>query len=579
MEISMANLPDGFNSGIAYLGRRYVVRYMALPIFVCSMSTQAADYRLDEKGIERLNQARSVSPLEVDTLFGEQVSLFNGGTQFESTDITIPGNNALAMELRRVLAVDDRSRVNGNHLGGFADWDLDLPRLSSVVAIAKGWRPAGWTVNERCSQPGPLDDTASVASEDYWDGYKLYIPGAGDQALLMAPAPSLPGPGNGTVYPWITKGMWRISCKSTTKNGYAGQAFVATSPAGMIYHLDWVVVKMHPGVKGELNSGSVARQVVHFLVSRMEDRFGNWVDYAYSGDNLIGMTSSDGRQISLSWSGNKIMSASSSMGNLSYAYTGEKLASVTRPDASKWQYSSTGALAVYAPAWTPAYEDPTGCPDPMEESTGTYALTITAPSGATASYSFSAWQHHRSNIPEHACYINSPQYWFMKTPRFYWSLTLMSKNVSGPGMTSATWTYTYGQPDLLTPGANTKINAVSGPEGTYSRYTYGTGYNLNEGQLLNVEKGYGPSQILSSQQSSYVSNVEAATQNFPPSVGEDPRMWSDLLASAWLRPLKQSVISQQGQSFTWKVAADCNGTSYCFDIFARPTKITSASTP
>ncbi len=62
---------DGFNSGIAYLGRRYVVRYMALPIFVCSISTQAADYRLDEKGIERLNQARSVSPLAVDTLFGE----------------------------------------------------------------------------------------------------------------------------------------------------------------------------------------------------------------------------------------------------------------------------------------------------------------------------------------------------------------------------------------------------------------------------------------------------------------------------------------------------------------------------
>lgn len=553
--------------------------YQAFLFCIWSISAQAADYRLDEKSIERLNQARSVAPLAADTLFGEQVSLFNGGTEFANTDIAIPGNNALAVELRRILAVDDRSRANGNHIGGFAEWDLDLPRLSSVVAIAKGWRPAGSTVNQRCSQPGPLDDTASVASEDYWDGYKLHIPGAGDQALLMTPAASLPPPGNGTVYPWITKGMWRVSCKSATKNGYAGQAFVATSPEGVKYHLDWVVVKAHPGVKGELNSGSVARQVVHFLVSRVEDRFGNWVDYTYSGDNLLGMTSSDGRQISLAWSGNKIMSASSNIGNWSYAYTGEKLASVTQPDASKWQYSSTGALAIYAPAWTPAYEDPTGCPDPIEESTGTYALTITAPSGARASYSFSAWQHHRSNIPEHACYINSPQYWFMKTPRFYWSLTLMSKSVSGPGVSSATWTYTYGQPDFLTPGGNTTISAVSGPDSTYSRYTYGTGYNLNEGQLLKVEKGSGPSQILSVQESSYVSNAEAAAQNFPSSVGEDPRLWSDLLANVWLRPLKQSVTSQQGQTFTWKVATDCSGTSYCFDTLARPTKVTAASTP
>ena len=534
----------------------------------------ANEYRADEKGIERLNQAQSLAPLSVDTLFGEQVSLFNGGTEFSSTDISIPGNEAPPVELRRVLLVDDRSRVNGNHIGGFAEWDLDLPRLSSVVVVAKGWRPAGGTVNQRCSVPGPLEDTATVAAEDYWDGYKLHIPGAGDLALLMSPAISLPDPGNGTVYPWITKGMWRISCKSATKNGYAGQAFIATSPAGVKYHLDWVIEKTHAGMRGELNSLPLVRQVVHFLVSRVEDRFGNWVDYTYSSDKLTGMVASDGRQIALTWSGNKIASVSSSIGTWSYAYTGEKLTSVTRPDASKWQYSSTGALAINAPGWSPSYEDPTGCPESFEEPTGSYALTITAPSGASAAYGFSIRKHDRSNIPAHACYINSPQYWFMKTPRFFWSLTLVSKNVSGPGLVPASWTYSYGLSGALAP--DTKINAVSGPDSTYSRYTYGTGYNLNEGQLLKVERGASASQILLVQQSTYVTDAEAALQNFPSSVGDDPRLWSDLLANAWLRPLKSSAASQQGVTFNSGVDAGCSG-KLCYDVFARPTKETRSS--
>ena len=534
----------------------------------------ANEYRADEKGIERLNQAQSVAPLSVDTLFGEQVSLFNGGTEFASTDISIPGNEAPPVELRRVLLVDDRSRVNGNHIGGFAEWDLDLPRLSSVVVVAKGWRPAGGTVNQRCSVPGPLEDTATVAAEDYWDGYKLHIPGAGDQALLMSPATSLPDPGNGTVYPWITKGMWRISCKSATKNGYAGQAFIATSPAGVKYHLDWVIEKTHAGMRGELNSLPLVRQVVHFLISRVEDRFGNWVDYTYSSDKLTGVVASDGRQIALTWSGNRISSVSSSIGTWSYAYTGEKLSSVTRPDASKWQYSSTGALAINAPGWSPPFEDPTGCPESFEEPTGSYALTITAPSGASAAYGFSIRQHDRSNIPAHACYINSPQYWFMKTPRFFWSLTLVSKNVSGPGLVPASWTYSYGLSGALAP--DTKINAVSGPDSTYSRYTYGTGYNLNEGQLLKVERGASASQILLVQQSTYVTDAEAALQNFPSSVGDDPRLWSDLLANAWLRPLKSSAASQQGVTFNSGVDAGCSG-KLCYDVFARPTRETRSS--
>jgi hypothetical protein len=126
----------------------------AFVIFGLAISqAHAGTYGLHEKAIERINEAKNVAPLSVDTAFGEQVSLFNGNASFSNVDISVSGNSSLPVELRRVLSIDDRSRVNGQHLGGFAEWDRDLPRLSSTIAAAKGWRAAGGTVNQRCSTP------------------------------------------------------------------------------------------------------------------------------------------------------------------------------------------------------------------------------------------------------------------------------------------------------------------------------------------------------------------------------------------------------------------------------------------
>ena len=108
-----------------------------------------ANYNLHEKGIERLNEARTVAPLSVDTLFGDEVSRFDGTAEFQATDISIPGNDSLPVELRRTLKIDDRSKINGNHYGGFAEWDLDGHYLVSEEANGKGWRPSGGTVNHR----------------------------------------------------------------------------------------------------------------------------------------------------------------------------------------------------------------------------------------------------------------------------------------------------------------------------------------------------------------------------------------------------------------------------------------------
>ena len=562
---------------VAVTGRSVRIAWVVLPTLwaIAPQAWAQSAFNLHENTIERQSQAREVSPIAVDTVFGDQISHFDGSVSFSQVDIAVPGNDALPVELRRTLRVEDRSRANGHFLGGFGEWALDLPRLSSEVSVAYGWRPAAGTVSQRCSLPGPLPSSGTMAAEDYWSGYSLQIPGAGGQQLLMNPSGTLPAAGGGP-YPWITQDMWRIACKSSTKNGYAGEAFIALSPQGVKYTLDWVVTRTHAPINGNLGTMTSPRQVVHFLVSRIEDRFGNWVDYTYSGDKLTGITASDGRQIALTWSGSNVASVSSSLGTWSYTYASGKLSQVTRPDASKWTFTSTGALAINPIPWSPPIEDPTGCPDALDAPTGTYALSITAPSGAMGQFNFGVFQHMRSNVPEHACQIISPTYWFMKVPRFHWSLTLMSRTVTGPGLAGMTWTYGYGGPDWLG-GGNEKENTVAGPGNTWARYTYGTGYNLNEGQWLKLEEGSSAANILQTRSDAYLTTAEASGQSFPAAAATNPRQWSDLLATEWLRPLRQSVTIRQGVSFIRQIPNNCSG-KYCFDVFARPTRTIRSST-
>lgn len=47
-----------------------------------------------------IETAQNLTALK-DDLFGENVSLYNGQTEFSITDVSIPGNSALPVEMRR----------------------------------------------------------------------------------------------------------------------------------------------------------------------------------------------------------------------------------------------------------------------------------------------------------------------------------------------------------------------------------------------------------------------------------------------------------------------------------------------
>lgn len=84
---------------------------------------------------KHLRSAQEVSPLTSD-LFGDQVSLYNGATEFDVADIDLPGNSSLPVRFGRRLTIDDRRRPTGR-LGGLGDWDLDVPYINRGVHAAE----------------------------------------------------------------------------------------------------------------------------------------------------------------------------------------------------------------------------------------------------------------------------------------------------------------------------------------------------------------------------------------------------------------------------------------------------------
>lgn len=321
--------------------------------------------------------AQQVTPLS-DSAFGDEVSLYNGATSFEATDISIPGNNALPVTLGRRFAVQARVHdMDPGNLGGFGDWDMEVPYIEAEVTAQNGWTLNGGSSN-RCSDTTDLLNTR--VTQTYWvnlvaplekigDGYQLHIPGSGEQELLVNNQGASPAYPSRSTYPWVTTGNWKLSCNISIANPSAyisGEGFKAISPSGVTYTFNWAVVNPAPSVHvGDGTYGGTPvpvyadRERIYLLATQVQDRFGNTVSYSYDGNNhLTSITSSDNpgdtRTITLTWnSAGNIASASDGTHTWSYGYstntqgtvTTTILTSVTEPDTSQWTYAySSGSL-------------------------------------------------------------------------------------------------------------------------------------------------------------------------------------------------------------------------------------------
>lgn len=289
---------------------------------------------------KRIKTASDIAPLD-DTVFGDQVSLYNGATTFEVTDVSLPGNNALPVALSRRLVIQDHRQTptaNGIGLHGFGDWDIDVPYISGSFTTYDGWTLYSATpgTDQRCSDntdfpytwvPMPGGGSGFAPYGQVWSGNNLHVPGQGDQILLANRETKSPAYPSAGTYKWVTKGGWKLECIASVSN-LSGEGFVAVSPSGVKYTFNYATTAPIAPLVWKFNAtlkpALVSRENIYLLATKVQDRFGNWVEYHYeqvplAGTNytyaeLTGITSSDGRSITVNWSGNEISSVTSALG-------------------------------------------------------------------------------------------------------------------------------------------------------------------------------------------------------------------------------------------------------------------------
>jgi hypothetical protein len=429
--------------------RRNAAMFLAL-VGLYSQHVNAQVIRADQKYVESVTKTSRISALSSES-FGENIDLQSGAVEFKWTDIDLPGNHELPVILQRSLKVEDRSRgLDASRLGGFGEFgDLDIPHLKGIFSTS-GWQVGGSAPNARCTNASnnpPLYSPISAA--DYWNGNWMHIPWEGSKAMLTDAAPQIPQTALAPTT-LVTKDFWRFACKTSTKNGYPGEAFVAISPRGEKYTFDWVVTRPYPTLSKRyanypFSVAHLDREAVYFLVSRIEDRFGNWVNYQYSGDKLSRIESSDGRFIQIeSWEGNKITSVMSSSGRWTYAYTTHRM-TVTQPDGADWTLTSSGGLEIVVSDELPLFDGTPRCPPPPKAE-GNYGLVVSHPSGASATYLFTVARHFRNNVPR-LCNVfvetQTTTYQYLTIPNVDDRFSLISKSISGAGLATQTWSYEY----------------------------------------------------------------------------------------------------------------------------------------
>lgn len=588
------------------MGSKYAALAFALLALVTS-STSRAEVTYAQEYHKRLKTSQTIQPMG-PTPFGESINLFTGEVSFSHTDVLLEGIGP-AIEVTRTLGQFDSSEGGAPVLNGFGDWRLALPHITTLVpgttldnSLVGQWQVAtasGPSVN-RCTQMGEMwsppfryygAKSGGVDVSEWWRGYQLVMPGAGSQDLLMQAATGPLKPTSG-FYPAGTTTHWQIGCLPTTSNGQPGEGFLVLSPDGTKYRLDHLSYAPYETYVwfSEFDYRTVARQprnVARMYVSRIEDRFGNWVAYNYTGDRLDSITASDGRVVSIEWRPDApviksitAQPASSNPRTWQYTYanvTTGPLSQVVLPDASSWAFDGVGIVG----AWThpvslygclPSATINTG---PSQETT---SATVRAPSGATGTFIFSMRLHAQSSLPSD-CIADGGGESSRETDNPYTlHRALISKSLSGPGLTPATWSYAYEGPhasmdrDCPTPTSchSTRYVDVVDPSQSVTRYTHSTRWDAIQGRVLRIDYGLSGGVAAKSEVLEY--EVAPGARSFAFAIGgaylfgsSNPYKINSII------PLRAKTIYQPGRAFSWRATS--------FDGFARPTSVVRSSTP
>jgi YD repeat-containing protein len=553
-----------------------------------------------------IDQARNLAALGPD-LFGDQTNLQTGSTEFIHTDIDLPGNNGLSVRLQRRFTAASKRGLTQVRQAAFADWELEVPYLSGEFATENGWQvqtEGSAITKQRCSATEPFralppwvdapgNPPYSFRPFEYWHGYHLHLPGGGGGELLwLSPTNTTQKPTDGPSYYWATNGNWFFSCANGPIG--VGEIFIGRSPDGLRYTFGHLVNRQASRLSANGSTAKLFRTEVRLVATRVEDRFGNWVAYNWSGSQLASITASDGRSITFTYNPTTgyVTTASDGTRTWSYAYTGTgqiiggsrttapSLSRVIRPDNSAWAIN----FASLAQANVASERNTANCFGSGEPVSPDFTGSLTHPSGATGTFTFGPVQHGRTRVPRN-CVNEDPlgnvgddYSWFTLT---FDVLALKTKRIAGGVLPTQQWDYSYasnfcfasgdGACTASTPDFSTTTVVQLGAG--VDRYRFGNVYQGNDGKLLKVEHGSsvtvnGTLQgVIGSEESQY--QLDGSSQVYPSPIGVSPQPRGDAFTAENFLPLRQKTISQDGASFVWQAQG--------FDRYAQPTQVQRSS--
>lgn len=564
-----------------------------------SLSTGATEFRVTDV------QLPTNSGLKLQ--FGRRLDMASPHLQSSGTeDYSFEGSLSASQEHKEVFG---------------KNWDLDIPSIHGVFDLRYGWvsNIPGWigsgTVS-RCSAGfAPPDFVAGVwpnyysliAAKDYWSGTKINIPGAGEESLLsrISGRPSPTG-----TYPGTTRSEWKVSCLPSVQNA-VGEGFKVRLPNGTVYYFDWMVVRRVPSIStegsisisynaedgrigniGTYNSPRVLvpRAQYSLYATRVEDRYGNWITYEYDSENpqrLLAIRSNENSAITLTYEHGQIKTVTAGSQVLVYEYNRPNssypnlayLNDVVTPDQSKLSYSITG-LAGLNLATEESKDLWRGCALNIQGMSSNIApnanriatVSITHPSGAVGVFKFRSIIHGTNRTIGQCGAQNATAMASIQGALAAFRVSsLYEKTISGPGLVTGTWSYSYSpswswaSQCVAGTCATTSETRVTAPNGVVSKYVFGNDYDANAGQLLSAKTEFGGFVF---EEKSYAYLDSSIGQMFADSYGIDPHRGNNPFANK-IRPLSVSVTTRDGVTFTKKLSQ--------FDIFARPAATENTS--
>ncbi|HDS1531619.1 TPA: hypothetical protein QEK88_001460 [Stenotrophomonas maltophilia] len=542
---------------------------LAMAAQLLAFGVQAQVHSFETYGRE-LARSESITALPAGFgQFGERIDFYSGAVSFHKTVVELPGNNALRVAADYEYTVQEK-------LGWPPKYALRRaePFIMGIHSTELGWMvgsPNAYT-GRRCSDPRRRGVAEVVRSskppidnflpEDYWDGNSLVgTEGGGIIRRLDQGEPSIPN----VDVRWATNGGWRFSCYQLADGS---DGFVGHGPDGNRYYFgrperDEETLQIMSNFQQSDTWLDVS--LYRMRLTRVEDRFGNWVNYSSSQ-----ITASDGRSITFSGTDGSVIEA----GGRQWRLQGGVL---TNPDGSTWSIGSVGGIAARPDGGAIAL-----CGSlsqiPMAFS-GQLTVNVKLESNVSASFALEPRRRGYSQVTSY-CLQSPTGGKFSELPHYVDGISLVSRSMQGAGVPLLTHSIDYGPPNACYQPAVgqglaevctssspvTRTTAVTGPDGTVERYVFGNRARMDAGLLLS--HSIGSSQVVSYEYALPYENAYDMGKRRLYDVGQTS-----------ITVLTRSLIRRDGVNFERRVPSDCGpgANALCIDTFYRPVKFVSSS--